>query len=44
VNRLTTADLAQVEGANALAHRVTLVMHNMSEFNRAPGLILEDWQ
>jgi tRNA(fMet)-specific endonuclease VapC len=30
--------------AIALAHSVTLVTHNTSEFSRAPGLMLEDWQ
>jgi len=28
----------------ALAHGVTLVTHNISEFNRAPRLMIEDWQ
>ena len=30
--------------AIALAHGCTLVTHNTSEFNRVPGLIVEDWQ
>jgi tRNA(fMet)-specific endonuclease VapC len=28
----------------ALAHGLTLVTHNTSEFSRVPGLRLEDWQ
>jgi tRNA(fMet)-specific endonuclease VapC len=28
----------------ALAHGLTLVTHNTSEFSRIPGLKLEDWQ
>lgn len=28
----------------ALANGLTLVTHNTSEFSRAPGLTLEDWQ
>jgi tRNA(fMet)-specific endonuclease VapC len=28
----------------ALAHGLTLVTHNTSEFSRVPGLKLEDWQ
>jgi tRNA(fMet)-specific endonuclease VapC len=28
----------------ALAHRLTLVTNNTSEFTRVPGLILDDWQ
>ncbi|MGH7134394.1 MAG: type II toxin-antitoxin system VapC family toxin [Pirellulales bacterium] len=28
----------------ALAHSLTLVTHNTSEFSRVPGLKLEDWQ
>jgi len=27
----------------ALAHRLTLVTHNTSEFSRVPGLLLADW-
>jgi tRNA(fMet)-specific endonuclease VapC len=30
--------------AIALAHGLTLVTHNTSEFSRVPGLKLEDWQ
>jgi tRNA(fMet)-specific endonuclease VapC len=30
--------------AIALAHNLTLVTHNTSEFSRVPGLRLEDWQ
>jgi tRNA(fMet)-specific endonuclease VapC len=30
--------------AIALANRLTLVTHNTSEFNRVPGLTVEDWQ
>ena len=30
--------------AIALANNCTLVTHNTSEFRRAPGLTLEDWQ
>ena len=28
----------------ALANQLTLVTHNTLEFNRVPGLALEDWQ
>ena len=27
----------------ALAHKLTVVTHNTSEFNRVPGLKVEDW-
>jgi tRNA(fMet)-specific endonuclease VapC len=30
--------------AIALANSCTLVTHNIAEFNRVPGLPLEDWQ
>ena len=30
--------------ATALANNVTLVTHNISEFERVPGLQIEDWQ
>lgn len=30
--------------ATALAHDLTLVTHNISEFARVPGLTLEDWE
>ena len=30
--------------AIALANRLTLVTHNISEFSRVPGLSFEDWQ
>lgn len=30
--------------AIALANNLTLVTHNTAEFNRVPGLALEDWQ
>jgi tRNA(fMet)-specific endonuclease VapC len=30
--------------ATALAHNVTLVTHNTREFERVPGLKLEDWE
>lgn len=30
--------------AIALANNLTLVTHNMREFNRVPGLQLEDWE
>ena len=29
--------------AHALALRVTLVTHNLAEFRRVPGLMLDDW-
>jgi predicted nucleic acid-binding protein len=31
-------------GAIALANEFTLVTHNTAEFNRVPGLIVEDWE
>ena len=30
--------------AIALAHHLTLVTHNTTEFSRVPGLSIEDWQ
>lgn len=30
--------------AIALAHQTTLVTHNIAEFSRIPGLLLEDWE
>lgn len=30
--------------AIALAHNLTVVTHNVSEFSRVPGLTIEDWQ
>ena len=30
--------------ATAMAHGLTLITHNISEFGRIPGLMLEDWQ
>ena len=30
--------------ATALAHSLTLVTHNLSEFARVPGLGIEDWE
>ena len=30
-------------GSVAVAHRMTLVTHNTSEFSRVPGLVVEDW-
>jgi len=30
--------------ATALAHSLTLVTHNVSEFNRVPGLSVADWE
>jgi tRNA(fMet)-specific endonuclease VapC len=30
--------------ATALAHSLTLVTHNVSEFNRVPGLSVVDWE
>ena|SRR5437870_198272 len=30
--------------AIALANRLTLVTHNTAEFNRVPGLAVEDWE
>jgi tRNA(fMet)-specific endonuclease VapC len=30
--------------AIALANGCTLVTHNVAEFNRVPGLVVEDWQ
>jgi tRNA(fMet)-specific endonuclease VapC len=30
--------------ATALAHDLTLVTHNMSEFGRVPGLRVDDWE
>jgi tRNA(fMet)-specific endonuclease VapC len=29
--------------ATALSHQATLVTHNLREFQRVPGLLLEDW-
>ncbi len=28
----------------ALANGLTLVSHNVSEFSRVPGLVVEDWE
>ncbi len=28
----------------ALVHQLTLVTHNVAEFSRVPGLIVEDWE
>lgn len=28
----------------ALAHRLILVTHNVAEFARVPGLVVEDWE
>jgi tRNA(fMet)-specific endonuclease VapC len=30
--------------AISLAHGLTLVTHNVSEFGRVPGLVVEDWE
>jgi tRNA(fMet)-specific endonuclease VapC len=30
--------------ATALAYNLTLVTHNLKEFKRIPGLVLEDWE
>ena len=30
--------------ATALAHDLTLVTHNLEEFSRVVGLLLEDWE
>ena len=30
--------------ATALEHRLTMVTHNTQEFERVPGLLVEDWQ
>lgn len=30
--------------AVALAHRAILVTHNLAEFGRVPGLVVEDWE
>ena len=30
--------------AIALVHNLTLVTHNVREFGRVPGLLIEDWQ
>lgn len=30
--------------AICLSHGLTLVTHNTSEFNRVPGLVIDDWQ
>jgi tRNA(fMet)-specific endonuclease VapC len=29
--------------ASARAHRLTVVTHNLDEFRRVPGLLVEDW-
>jgi len=31
-------------GAIALADNLTLVTHNVKEFSRIPGLVIEDWE
>jgi tRNA(fMet)-specific endonuclease VapC len=31
-------------GAIAIANNCTLVTHNIAEFNRIPGLVIEDWE
>lgn len=30
--------------ATALAHRATLVTHNVDEFSRVEGIVIEDWE
>lgn len=30
--------------AIAVVHQLTVVTHNVSEFSRVPGLLIEDWQ
>jgi tRNA(fMet)-specific endonuclease VapC len=30
--------------AIALVHQLTVVTHNVAEFNRVPGLTVEDWE
>lgn len=30
--------------AIARSHGMTLITHNLAEFNRVPGLLIEDWQ
>ena len=30
--------------ATALVHKLTLVTHNTRQFNRVPGLRIEDWE
>jgi len=30
--------------AIAIVHGLTLVTHNLAEFSRVPGLVIEDWQ
>jgi tRNA(fMet)-specific endonuclease VapC len=30
--------------AIAIVNKLTVVTHNLSEFSRVPGLIVEDWQ
>ncbi|HEY3966359.1 MAG TPA: type II toxin-antitoxin system VapC family toxin [Planctomycetaceae bacterium] len=49
--RAHLSELGQIIGPNdlliaaiALAYDATLVTHNTSEFNRVPGLLIEDWQ
>lgn len=41
---LIIADLDLLIAATALAHGLTLVSHNLSDFCRIPGLLLEDWE
>jgi tRNA(fMet)-specific endonuclease VapC len=40
---LATPDLDLLNGSVALAHGLTLVTHNVSDYTNIPGLTVDDW-
>ena len=40
---LATPDLDLLNGSVALAHGLTLVTHNVSDYAHIPGLTVDDW-